>query len=249
MGFFTYKQKKVYYSTEGSGSPLIIIHGNSVSSKMHKALIHELKADFQVISIDLPGHGESERLSEWPIDYWFEHAKVIVELIKTLNIEKADLLGYSGGALIAINTALEYPHLVSKVIADSFEGETSDKNFADNIFKDRDNGKKDPDTAGFWEAMHGSDWETVIDKDTSVIYHHHQKVQKFFHKEFEDISVPVLLTGSEKDEYIQDIKSRYQSLAEKSELTEIEVFKTGSHPACLTSGMKYINTVKKFLEK
>ena len=54
-----------------------------------------------------------------------------------------NIIGSSGGALVAINVAMEAPELVHKVIADSFEGETSLKAFTENVKADREASKHD----------------------------------------------------------------------------------------------------------
>ena len=158
MSYFIYKGAKVFYGDKGQGSPLIIIHGNSVSSKMHGGFARKLRKSRRVISPDLPGHGKSDRIESWPHDFWYEHSNVIIELIRHLNLGKADLLGYSGGALIALNAALEQPDLIGRVIADSFEGESPVASFAENIFADRANDKKKIAAKIFWFLMHGRDW-------------------------------------------------------------------------------------------
>lgn len=57
----------------------------------------------------------------------------MISLIEHLKLEKANLLGTSGGAWVAINTALKRPDLIHKVIADSFDGRNLHENFAENL--------------------------------------------------------------------------------------------------------------------
>ena len=73
---------------------------------------------------------------------------------------------------MAINVAMEAPELVHKVIADSFEGETSLKAFTENVKADREASKHDDDARMFYEYMHGPDWEQVVDNDTDAIIRH-----------------------------------------------------------------------------
>lgn len=51
MSFFNYEDKKVYYEIVGEGTPLLLIHGNTSSSKLFTQLL-PLYASFQVILID-----------------------------------------------------------------------------------------------------------------------------------------------------------------------------------------------------
>ena len=248
MSYFSYKNKKVYYNIKGKGLPLIIVHGNSVSSKMHRDLANKLKKNFQVISIDLPGHGKSQRISDWPIDFWWENSLAVYELIKHLNLKHVNLLGYSGGAQIVLNVGLEHPEVVSKIIADSFEGEISVSSFAQNVFEDRANAKKDLMARIFWFSMHGFDWEKVVDNDSKVIFEHDKRIKNFFHKDLSEISCPVLLTGSKEDEYVENFDVFYNPILEKIQNAKFVLYEHGKHPASLTSGKKYIEDLVEFMK-
>ncbi len=72
-----------------------------------------------------------------------EHKFQTIEFIEHMKYGKVHLIGSSGGALVAINIALERPDLVGKVIADSFEGEFALKEFTQNIIDDRAASKQD----------------------------------------------------------------------------------------------------------
>lgn len=248
MSFFIYNDKKVYYKEYGTGAPIVIIHGNTASSKMHGNLTKQLKKTMKVISIDLPGHGKSDRIKEWPIDFWYEHCKVIESLISHLGLENVTLLGYSGGAQIALNTVLEYPDKISRVIADSFEGERSVSRFAENIFKEREKSKNKFFAKFFWQLMHGSDWENIVDCDSRVIFEHHKNIKTFFRKDLSEISQPVLLTGSHNDEYIDSFEEIYKPMCDQIPLAMVKIYTEGKHPASLTV-KRYVKDVLFFIEE
>jgi pimeloyl-ACP methyl ester carboxylesterase len=91
-------------SATASGRPLILIHGLLLSQQMHRPLAEDLAAHGnRVITIDLLGHGESDR----PRDMWRYSmaffAEQVVALMDHLGIEQAVVMGTSLGA----NTALE----------------------------------------------------------------------------------------------------------------------------------------------
>ena len=124
MAYFKYGDRNIFYEEVGSGFPLILLHGNTLSSKMFTQIIDLYKEDFKVILIDFLGHGNSDRLEQFPIDFWYDQAMQVVQLITLNDYGKVNLIGTSGGALTALNVALEHEELVNKVIADSLEGET-----------------------------------------------------------------------------------------------------------------------------
>ena len=74
--------------------------------------------------IDFLGNGKSDRVNKFPADLWISQAQQVIALIEHLGLEKVNLLGTSGGAWVAVNTALERPDLIAKVVADSFDGRT-----------------------------------------------------------------------------------------------------------------------------
>ena len=48
---------------------MLLLHGNSVSSKMFQGIIDLYKEDYKVILIDFLGHGRSDRLEQFPTDF------------------------------------------------------------------------------------------------------------------------------------------------------------------------------------
>ena len=158
MSYFKYQGKNIYYEETGNGRPLLLLHGNTASSNMFYEITGKYAAHHKVILMDFLGHGRSDRLPEFPADLWFDEAMQVIELIKSRQYGKADIIGSSGGALAAINVALEAPELVGKVIADSFEGETPLKAFTQNITEDREASKKDENARMIYYYMDGADW-------------------------------------------------------------------------------------------
>jgi pimeloyl-ACP methyl ester carboxylesterase len=81
---------------------------------MFTALSPALALDHQVIGVDLYGHGHTA-LTDRPIR--FEHmADDIAGLIDHLGLEKADLLGYSLGGTVALQTAIRHRERVNKLV-------------------------------------------------------------------------------------------------------------------------------------
>lgn len=249
MAYFKYKDKKVNYEVVGSGEPLILLHGNSVSSKMFGFIIDLYKDDFELILIDFLGHGKSDRIDVFSVDFWYDQAKQVIALCEILGYEKYNLLGSSGGALAAINVALERPELVNKVIADSFEGEKSVPDFAENVIKERATSKTDEGAVQFWRYMHGDDWSNVVDLDTDVVVKHHKELGRFFHKSISELSVPILLIGTKEDEYFSLIGEIYSAMDNKITDSRMHLFESGGHPAVITSADEFSIIAKEFLAK
>lgn len=251
MPFFKYKNQNVYYEKTGTGHPLILLHGNTASSKMFDSVIELYKNDFTVIVIDFLGHGKSDRTASFPTDFWYDEAMQVIEFVERMKYNKVNLIGTSGGALVAINIALERSDLVHKIIADSFEGENALDIVAEIIEDDRSSSKQNSDSVDFWIYNHGADWEQVVDNDTTVTLKHYAEIKNFFHKDLSTIQVPALLTFSTRDEFAEfiDLKSVYGKMTRKAAKCEMHIFDNGGHPAMITNAKEFSAIAVNFLKK
>lgn len=245
MAFFEFEDKQVFYEVKGKGEPLLLIHGNSVSSKMFSFLLRKYSKDFMVIAFDFPGHGKSDRLEKFETDFWFFNSKVAYALIEELKLDKVSVIGTSGGALVAINLGLEYPERVKCLIADSFEGEYPLESYINSLKTDREKDKKKLFAKLFWFFSHGFDWKKVVDMDTEVNIAFSKTQKSFFHKSISELSVPTLLTGSMKDEYCSHLDDIYTGLKKKNNLLEILLFENGNHPAMLSNKDGFYDSIKR----
>src|SRR5258708_1666760 len=115
---FDSKGVKIQYTIEGQGEPVVLIHGLHSSAQMNWRLpgtIKLLAESYQVIALDLRGHGHSGK-PEKESDYGPEMAEDVVRLLDHLKIEKAHIVGYSMGGLIAMKLAVEHPERVKSMV-------------------------------------------------------------------------------------------------------------------------------------
>jgi len=105
---------ELYYEITGEGSPLILLHGGYGMTGMFAELLPALVADRQVIAVDLQGHGRTADIAR-PLR--FAHlADDIAALIAHLGLARADVMGYSLGGTVALQTAIRHPEVVEKLI-------------------------------------------------------------------------------------------------------------------------------------
>ncbi len=209
MSYFVYNNQHIFYDEIGNGIPLLFLHGNTASSNMYAEVSKKYSQNFKVILIDFLGHGKSDRLSEFPEDLWFYEAQQVIAFLKEKQYTDVSIIGSSGGAIVAINVALEAPGLISKIIADSFEGEYANKDFTANLLKDREEAKADSNARAFYAYMHGSDWKQVVDNDTAAIIRHKNEIGRFFHKPLNFLKADILLTGSKEDNFMYILYDNY----------------------------------------
>ncbi|MCI6466769.1 MAG: alpha/beta hydrolase [Faecalicatena sp.] len=248
MSYFKYQSKKIYYTETGSGEPLLFLHGNTASSRMFELLLPLYQDRFYVILIDFLGHGKSDRLECFPADLWKEEARQTVALMEHLKLGKIHLVGTSGGAWVALNVALKRPDLVGKVVADSFDGRTLAEDFAEKLIKERAGAKMDEMGVGFYQWCQGEDWESVVDMDTKAMVSCAEGGLPLFIKPLEQLSVPLLLMGSEEDDMCRaDFLDEYQMIAEETD-AQMKIFPKGKHPAILSNAEQAAEAIIRFLE-
>ena len=248
MSYFYYQDKKIYYREVGQGKPLIMLHGDAVSSVMFEMLLPLYQEQFHVILIDFLGNGKSDRVDSLPSNLWITQADQVIALIEHLKLKKVNVLGTSGGAWAAINTALKRPELVNKVIADSFDGRSLDDSFVEELLKERTFAKQDVDGREFYEWCQGDDWEVVVDLNTQALVECATKKEALFIKPLETLKVPILFIGSQQDDMCR--KDMYLEYKEMSKLVEdgtIYMFDSGAHPAIVSSAEQFSSIVLNFI--
>lgn len=249
MPYFKFKGTDVFYKIRGQGEPVILLHGNSVSSRMFSTLLKLYSKHFQVIVLDFPGHGRSDRLENFEVDFWNYNSKVVYALINELKLQYASIIGTSGGALVAINLALNHPDKIKYLFADSFEGSYPLASYVESIEADREKGKKKFLAKLIWFYCHGRDWRKIIDLDTKVNIEFARTGRSFFNKSISELKVPALLTGSKEDEYCDHLEKIYLDLQAKNSGLQIHLFEKGKHPAMLSNKKEFFSIVKNTIKE
>lgn len=111
--FIKIKGKKLYWERSGDGKPLIMIHGNGGNHRGFRRSIKLLKETFTVYTLDLPGHGKSDKIAEY---HYNDLASYVYEFIKMLEIKNPAYYGFSDGGIIGLILACKNPSLFSKLI-------------------------------------------------------------------------------------------------------------------------------------
>ena len=96
--FATSDNCKIYYEERGTGKPVVLIHGWSCNHHYFKKQIPVFAEKYKVVTLDLRGHGDSERPEHGLTMPRF--AQDVHELIEYLGLKNVTLLGWSMGAEI-----------------------------------------------------------------------------------------------------------------------------------------------------
>lgn len=106
---------RLYYATIGRGPAVLMLHGGLSNSDYWGNQVQALTPHHQVILVDSRGHGRSAR-NDQPFGYDFMTDDV-VGLLDFLKIPRADIVGWSDGAILGLGMAIRYPNRVGKVFA------------------------------------------------------------------------------------------------------------------------------------
>lgn len=105
---------QLFYQEKGSGVPMLLLHGNGEDGSYFKYQIEHFSKDYRVIAVDTRGHGKSPRGTA-PFSMR-QFADDLYSFMDQQKLEQAILLGFSDGANIAMQFAIQYPNKVKLLI-------------------------------------------------------------------------------------------------------------------------------------
>ena len=104
-----YHDANLRYSDQGKGNPVVLIHGYLESLEIWDGFAEKLARNYRVISVDLPGHGESGMYSS--MNTMAVMADSVKAVLDHLSIGRAVIIGHSMGGYAALAFADIFPEL------------------------------------------------------------------------------------------------------------------------------------------
>ena len=105
------KNKKIFFTDYGEGKTIVLLHGYLESLEIWGVFSKELSKNFRVISIDIPGHGESEYFAD---KHTMEAISERVYLtLKKLHIKTCFMIGHSMGGYVTLMFHKLFPEMLS----------------------------------------------------------------------------------------------------------------------------------------
>jgi pimeloyl-ACP methyl ester carboxylesterase len=197
------KGLSIHYAVYGQGSPVVLLHGGLANADYWGNQIRALEPHHTVIVLDSRGHGRSSRdLRPYGYDLM---ADDVVALMDVLKVPKAGIVGWSDGAILALDLAMRYPGRVGKIFA--FAANTVTSGVKDDV-------EKNPTFAAFIRRA-GREYEaysaTPKEYDAFV-----QQISKMWASQpnwtdaqLKAIAVPVLVVDGDHDEAIKREHTEY----------------------------------------
>lgn len=102
---------QLYYEAAGRGTVVVLLHAGNLDRRVWDPQFLPLAREHRVIRYDLRGYGRSG-----PVDAPYAHHEDLAALLDSLGIQRASLVGLSGGGRIAIDFALAHPERVNRLV-------------------------------------------------------------------------------------------------------------------------------------
>ena len=109
--FKTHRGLNWFYEVSGNGDVVVMIHGLGGSGRFWQAQREFLQADFQVVTVDLPGHGQSD----WMPLSLSEMAHDIRQILSSIGVSQFSLVASSMGGLVGLELYRMIPHDIMRI--------------------------------------------------------------------------------------------------------------------------------------
>jgi pimeloyl-ACP methyl ester carboxylesterase len=111
---------RVAYHEQGSGSPLLLLHGCPFSSFVWRKVIPRLAPTYHCLAPDLLGLGDTETL--WDADWSLpSQSAMVLGLLDQLGIGRAHVVGHDHGGAVAELLAAEHPDRIDRLVLSNVE--------------------------------------------------------------------------------------------------------------------------------
>ena len=210
----------IYWQSWGTGQPVILLHGGLGNANQWGAQLPDL-ARYRVIALDTRGHGRSS-VGKKPFSYHL-FAEDVIAVMDALELKSAPIMGWSDGAEIGLDLAMNHPTRITKVFALAvnydFHGSKPHGDRSETFFRYAAKCHKDFTRL----APKGRKWDALPDAmsavwRTSVI---------FTREQLRSITVPVTIADGDHDEII--VMEQEQEMATLIPHAKLVVFPETSH--------------------
>ncbi|ORM30597.1 alpha/beta hydrolase [Williamsia sp. 1135] len=115
MPYLRINDVDLYSEVDGTGPPVLLLHGGYCSLESLRAQSDALVPDHQVFAYERPGHGRSA-----DIDGDYDYARGVADTLAYLDaheLTRVDVIGYSDGAIIGLLLAMSHPDRIRSLVA------------------------------------------------------------------------------------------------------------------------------------
>jgi pimeloyl-ACP methyl ester carboxylesterase len=105
---------EIAYGRQGTGPPLVLLHGAPSDSRLWQWMVPDLARDHTVIAWDAPGFGQSSDIDEeWRAP---QFADVLADLLTALDVQRPHVVGHSFGSMLALSFFENHPSMPASLV-------------------------------------------------------------------------------------------------------------------------------------
>jgi pimeloyl-ACP methyl ester carboxylesterase len=245
---------EIYYEEYGSGEPLILLHGGTVTSQMWQPHIPFFAQHFRVIAPDSRGHGRTPNpIGE--LSYRLM-ADDVAAFIQVMDLKKPLIFGYSDGGQIALEIGMRYANLTNALVVGAAFYKFSEA-YTNSL---KAMGFEGPDTVDFellqkdasedWinllktEHICSDDpayWQTLLKQISTMWW----TPLDYDEEDFQKITEPALILMGDRDGMIPlaDAVEMYQMIPN----AELAILPNATHMTALAEDGLFLGIVRDFL--
>jgi pimeloyl-ACP methyl ester carboxylesterase len=241
QGYVDHDGARIWYTTHGSGAPVILLHGGlGHSGNWGEQVPALIDAGYRAVLIDSRGHGRSTRDSR---PYLYElMASDVLAVMDALQLERAALVGWSDGACTAMVLGMQAPERVTGVFFFGCNMDPSGtKEFVATPIINRCFSRHAKDYAQL------SATPDAFDEFVGAVSQMMKTQPNYSASDLAEVHVPVAIVQSEHDEFIKPEHAQY--LARSIPHAELIVMPEVSHFAPLQRPSLFNRLMLKFLQR
>ena len=120
MPFIEVENGRLYYTVNGSGQPLVLLHSAWATNEWWRWQIPSLSRNYRTYALDVRGHGQSTPLEKVHSVEGF--SKDLEIFLRTLGLDAPVLVGWSLGGIIAMQYCLDHPSHIKALVLIATQG-------------------------------------------------------------------------------------------------------------------------------
>lgn len=206
---------------------LIVLHGALGAKSQFEELSEVLSDTFNVHLLNFEGHGGRESEREFSIDNFSQN---LIDFLNERKLKNVKVFGYSMGGYVAINTSLDYPGFIQKIISLGTKFDWNPES-AEQEVKMLDPEKIKEKVPHFAENLrkrhHPGNWEEVLKKTKSMMLSLGNG-ESLTVDHFLQVQIPVKIMVGDQDKMVSVEESR--KVSEWIPGSEFEILENCQHP-------------------
>lgn len=196
----------LHYLEVGTGTPFVLIHGNTYSAATQERLAARFADQHRVISVDLLAHGKSARPEElFSTRYFAMQGEALADLLGALFTAPVPVFGMSAGGITALNAVCQRPDRVAALILDGVFRQVSTATVDAHHHSTSTMSRT---WHRYMESQHGEDWWPVLNASVERAVELMAEAQTVVAPCLDTIAVPTLVFQGGKDPFVPDAQAR-----------------------------------------